>query len=253
MGIGDEIMAAGDARLLHEHTGERVEIVGRDGVRRWHPVWEGLRYIMHPHDRGSCVRMVNGPGRRPYHVAKEPDRWRFDLRYRAARAEIVFTDAEREFARQHERCIVIEPHLKSKAPPGKQWGWVRWNKLAYILQCHGFGVTQMGSRGTPLLDGANLIETPTFRHAAAVLSVARGAILPEGGLHHAAAAVGCPAVVIFGGFTPIEVTGYDGHVNIGASGEEACGMRVPCKHCDKWMARINPHDVAAHFLRIKRQ
>lgn len=250
MGIGDEIMAAGEARRSFLDHGRKVEIVGRDGLRRWHPMWEGLEYIATPGQAGAFTRFVNGPGCRPYHVAKEPSRWRFNLAYRAQRGQIAFTPDEMAFAERYRGRIILEPHTKPKAPPGKQWGWVRWNKLAWLLQERGHRVTQLGPVGTALLEGADYIVTPTFRHAAAVLSVARAAALPEGGLHHAAAAVGCRAVVLFGGFTPIEVTGYEGHVNLGASGEDACGSRVECDHCAKWMASIEPAHVMRELLRM---
>ena len=118
------------------------------------------------------------------------------------------------------------------------------------MQREGLRVTQLGPMGTPLLDSAEHIVTGTFRRAAAVISAARACVLPEGGLHHAAAALGVPAVVVFGGFTPIELTGYPGHVNIGASLGEACGMRQPCDHCQKWMAKIAPVAVFAELRRI---
>lgn len=246
MGLGDELMAAGAARRSFLDHGRKVEILDRNGQRRWHPLWEGLEYIATPGQQGAFTRMVDGPGCRPYHVAKEATRWRFNLSHRAQRAEIRFTPSELEFAERYRGRIIVEPSIKAKAPPGKQWG--RWDALARLIQDAGQQVSQMGSAN--LLPGAELIETPTFRHAAAVLSVARAAVLPEGGLHHAAAAVGCRAVVIFGGFTPIEVTGYNMHTNIGASGSEACGMRVPCSHCDWWMASISPSDVFGRLSEI---
>lgn len=247
MGIGDEIMAAGAARRSFLEHGRKVEIVDRTGARRSHPMWEGLEYIAVRGESGLFTRMMDAPGCRPYHSGKEPTRWRFNLAHRAQRAEIRFTPSELEFAQRYRDRIILEPNIKPKAPPGKQWR--QWPALAKLIHDAGYRVSQMGS-GANLLPGAEHIDTPTFRHAAAVLSVARAAVLPEGGLHHAAAAVGCRAVVIFGGFTPIEVTGYDTHINIGASGSEACGMRVPCPHCYRWMESISPYDVLGHLTRI---
>jgi len=241
-------MCAGDARRLFLDHGKRVEILDRYGQRRWHPLWEGLPYIATPGESGSFTRMVNGPGVRPYHEAKEATRWRFRLSYRAQRAEIALTPGEIAFADSYRGRIIIEPNIKAKAPPGKQWG--RWDDLVGMLAERGERVAQLSAPGAARIEGAEVIETPTFRHAAAVLRVSRAAVLPEGGLHHAAAAVGLRAVVIFGGFTPVEVTGYDMHTNIGASGSEACGMRVPCKHCDEWMAKIEPAQVLRELTRI---
>ena len=90
--------------------------------------------------------------------------------------------------------------------------------------------------------------------ACTALSGAAAAVLPEGGLHHAAAALGMPAVVIFGGMTSPANTGYDGHVNLfdPAGGESPCGQRVACAHCRAAMAAIRPDVVAYHLQHILR-
>lgn len=250
MGIGDELMASGQARAEHARAGRRIQILGRDGAPRWHDLWTGCDYIARPGEVGDFARIANGPGLRPYHVAKSGTQWTYNPSFRATPAEIHLTPEEDAFGRQHSGRIVIEPHLKKKASQNKQWGWVRWNKLAYLAYKAGLRVTQLGAPGIEPVDEADFIETPTFRRAVAVLKYARGAVLPEGGLHHAAAAVGLPAVVIFGGFTPVELTGYDMHINLGANFAHACGMRQPCRHCERWMAEITPDAVLEHLTRI---
>lgn len=244
MGWGDELMAAGDARRLMDEHGKRVAIIDRDGCHRWHGLWEGNPAIARPGEQGKFRRMVNGPGARPYHTAKTDTRWHYNLAYRATPAELFFTDAERSFGERGRGLVIVEPHIKGKASPNKQWGWVRWNKLAWILAGRGYRIGQVGPQGTKTLERVDLISTSSFREACGVLAHALAAVLPEGGLHHAAAAVGLPAVVIFGGFTPVEITGYDLHRNIGASGKDACGSRQPCEHCANWMASIAPETVA---------
>lgn len=250
MGLGDELMASGQARAEHIRTGKRVQIIGRDGLPRWHDLWTGCNYIALPGDVGDFARVTNGPGLRPYHAAKSGTHWTYNPSFRPTPAEIHLTPAEEAFGREHAGRIIIEPHLKPKASPNKQWGWVRWNRLAYLAYGAGLRVTQLGPAGVEPVDEADFIVTPTFRHAVAVLKYARAAVLPEGGLHHAAAAVGLRAVVIFGGFTPVQITGYDTHINLGASFDDACGMRQPCTHCERWMARIEPADVLGHLMRI---
>jgi ADP-heptose:LPS heptosyltransferase len=253
MGLGDELMAKGLARAAHARTGKRVKVLGQGRLPRWHDLWADVDYIARPHEQGDFAEVVSGPSCRPNHTHFTRERWHYDYKYRAVPAEFRFTQAEREFGRRGENYVIVEPHIKHNASPNKDWGWLNWNKLVYMLHAHPNGiprVAQVGPRGTATLQGVELIETPTFRHAAAVLAHAVGAVLPEGGLHHAAAAVSLPAVVIFGGFTPIECTGYVGHVNIGASSNDACGMRQACRHCEDWMRRITPVMVAGHARSI---
>lgn len=227
-----------------------MQILDRNRQPRWHPLWEGLGYIAHQTERGDFVQIVNGPGLRPYHLGKTDRQWTYNPDFRPTPAEIRLSAADEEFGQKHAGRIIVEPHIKKKASPNKQWGWVRWEKLAYLAGEAGLKLTQMGAPGAPLLAGADFVATPSILHAAAVLKYARAAVLPEGGCHHLSAAVGLRAVVIFGGFTPVELTGYEGHVNIGASIGDACGMRVPCEHCERWMAGITPESVLRQLIGI---
>ncbi len=75
------------------------------------------------------------------------------------------------------------------------------------------------------------VETPTFRNALAILSKAKLFVGTDGGLHHAAAALGIPSVVIWTGFSSPRHLGYDTHRNI-HDGSEPCGtFNSVCKHC----------------------
>ena len=67
-------------------------------------------------------------------------------------------------------------------------------------------------------------------------------MLPEGGLHHAAAALGTPTIVIFGGFISPRQTGYPHQVNL-FTGGTPCGMRRRCDHCEQAMRRVAIEEV----------
>lgn len=243
MGWGDELMASGQARVLHERTGRKVQVVDRHGERRWSPIWEGNPKIARPSDSGKFETVVNAPGTRPYHSGKLEDRWVYNPTFRADVGEIYFTEAERDFASRYQPQVVVEPNLKKKASPNKDWGWERWLAFAGMALERGMGLVQLGPAGTRRLPGVALIETPSFRHACAVLANAGAYVGHEGGLHHAAAALHIPGVVIFGGFTPVELTGYPIHRNFGVGIGGACGMRRPCAHCAREMAAITPQRV----------
>lgn len=250
MGYGDELMAAGDARRMMRTDPRRVRVVDRHGRPRWHELWNGNARIARVDEQGDFQTLVNGSGARPYHTHYTDERWYYARGYRATPAELYIPGEDVAFGARYAGRIIVEPHLKSRASPNKQWGWVRWNKLVWLMGRAGLRATQLGPPGTAMLEGAELIETTTFWRAAAVLLHARAAVLPEGGLHHAAAALGVPAVVLFGGFTPVELTGYATHHNLGAGFDDTCGMRTACEHCAGWMARYTPEEICALLLSL---
>jgi ADP-heptose:LPS heptosyltransferase len=133
-----------------------------------------------------------------------------------------------------------------KANQNKDWGRDKWQVLADILALDGHKLVQIGSIETRPLKGVRLIVTPTFREGAAVLSRAVAAVLPEGGLHHAAAVVNVPAVVLFGGAIDPQATGYDSHVNLADDGPlSPCGIWRYCPHCAEIWRKLQPETVAS--------
>jgi ADP-heptose:LPS heptosyltransferase len=244
MGYGDDLMITGAARVMQQRDPRRVRPMLRNLPQRSAVYLHNPR-IAGPDERGSfqLLHCRDQHENRPYHCSKSKTRWGYNLNFRPERGELYFSEAERAFGEMHAGRVVIEPNIKPSASPNKQWGRQRWQALAHMVTAAGLRPVQLGPPGTLRLEGVDLIETNGFREACAVLARARAAVLPEGGLHHAAAACNVPAVVIFGGFTPVELTGYAGHINLGASLGEACGWRIRCAHCEAAMAAIEPHYV----------
>lgn len=243
MGIGDELMAAGEAQRLRSETGRRVRIIDQNGRARWHSLWDGNDSILHP-DEAQLIPHVTLPnyrGHRQHILEHSRERFVFNPCFRPTPARITFTAAEEEFAARFSGAIVIEPNVKPNAP-NKQWGLDRWRELVDLLHAIGIHPVQLGPRSIPVITGAVHAVTETIRDAAAVLSVASAAVLPEGGLHHVAAAVRLRAVVIFGGFIDPRITGYAMHRNL-FTAKDACGNRRPCEHCHEAMSKIAPRDV----------
>jgi hypothetical protein len=263
VGWGDEIMAAGQARAMQKRDPRKVAIVDVAGRVRWHPAWQGNPRIAAPieAERGEVQWLENGPGCRPYvdyarmrrdfarvypgrpFTTKVSDArlpWRF-TRWRTPRGEIYGRRAS-----HRGETVVVEPHLKRGASRNKQWGWSRWQDLVARVDVDWI---QLGPPGTRLLTGVRHVPTATFLEACAALSGARAAVLPEGGLHHAAAALGLPAVVIFGGRSSPANLGYAGQVNLfdPAPGESPCGQTAACAHCARAMAGIAPAAVGQYL------
>jgi hypothetical protein len=242
MGIGDELMAAGEAGRARRMGGPKVAILDRKGQPRWHPVWNFCADVERPENWTPGGPAIVNCGRlRPYidWPASLKSRWSF-LRYRPAPARVAVPPDLLAAAERWRGRIVIEPNLKTKASPNKDWGWRRWGEM--VLQRPDWPWLQLGPEGTKRLPGVEMAVTPGFGEALAVLSVAKAAVLPEGGLHHAAAAVGLPAVVIYGGYISPAQTGYPDHLNL-YTGGEPCGWRQPCQHCTRAMEAITPARV----------
>lgn len=168
----------------------------------------------------------------------------FNPSFRAPRGEFFFDAAETAAAGAFgSGFIVIDGYIPPK-PQSQNKKWGNYPHVAAHLAAEGRDIRQFRRPGQcdGLIPGVKTVETPNFRAAAAVLANAALYIGPEGGLHHAAAAVRTPAVVLFGGFISPQTTGYDGHANL-FTGGQACGSLRTCDHCRQAMARITTEMV----------
>lgn len=259
MGMGDWILGTGQVKGHFARTGRRVAFGAGPGHK---PHLSDL-FWGNPNiatklqwKQGEPLDWIttNYKGRRPYHnhAACTETHWAYSD-FRATPGEIFLTPEEQRLADVYRpaRLVLIEPNTDANQP-NKQWpkGW--YELVAGGLKVEGYTVAQMGPAGTPWIKSALRIETPTFRDACAVMSVARLYIGPEGGLHHAAAAFGVPAVVIFGGFNHPRNTGYDFHRNLFRGGYRPCGARIPCSHCHDALQAISTDEVYRHAKELLR-
>ena len=247
MGAGDWLMAAGEARALHEKTGKPVAIVDARGRAQWVDLWNGIPYIL-PRVVPGCLTVLSGSGMRPYIAMKTTGRWRWKP-YQPKPAEVRFTLDEQMLAAQQAGRVMIEPNVKNIGHTNKAWLWDRWQALVESMPDTQFVQCLQG--GTQALAGHNVhhVPTPTFRDAMAVLSRSVALVTTEGGLMHAAAAVGTPAVVLWSEFISPDVTGYKMHTNIRHAGNP-CGMRLNCPSCRRSMAAITVDEVRSALAAI---
>src|ERR1043166_4833514 len=252
MGIGDDIIATSMARGAAAR-GKRVAF--GDGRRIiWGP-HSATVFAHNPNvaapgsERDADIEwMQYHKGHRVYN-SQGDGRWLWNYDFRVRPGEFFLTDKEKSFDVPNN-LVMIEPNVPDKpCAPNKQWPIERWRRLAEILSERGFAVRQFGYGGRNGV--APSIATSTFRRAAGLLARSPIAILPEGGLHHAAAAVGTPAVVLFGGFVSPSVFGYCGHVTL-TGGAGACGSFTRCEHCVEAMRKISVDEVVAAATEIAR-
>lgn len=263
MGIGDWLMAAGEAQLHYFRSGRRVQFRHPKGQVVYESVFIGNPAIVRPDevfDPGCMDTMVQGGGIRPYIYEKRPDRWVWKP-YHPKPATLYFSDHERSFGRQAMQGVdvLVEPSYKLIGHTNKVWPREYWQALVDRLRVeHKLTVAQFshhastGVQYVPL-EGVWQVRCESFRHAAACLAALKEGggccVLHEGGLHHAAAAVALRGVVIFGGFINAMSTGYACHVNLDDE-SGGCGKRTNCSHCAEAMRKIVPEEVAGRLVKV---
>ena len=233
-----------------------AKIVVGDGEREiWHEIFAGNPNVTRLAEVAPGQRVAwleNYYGCRPYLDYSRTTATRQSFRpFRARPGDFFFSAAERQYAAEvigaqrapGKPLVSIEPNVAFG--PNKDWGFSRWQQVADALAAD--AVLVQPSYGQPILRGVAAVPSPSFRSYAAVLAGCDLHLGAEGGLHHAAAAVGRPAVVVFGGRIDPALTGYPFHVNLfRAVRGSPCGMIGPCAHCRSCLDSISIAEVVAH-------
>lgn len=252
MGFGDEIMATGMARGA-KARGKRIAF--GDGKQIIFSPWSEQMFRFNPNiarpgdERDNDIEWIrHHKGSRLYNsVSTDRSRWIWNMAFRPVPGEMFFSESELTFAASvGSGFVVIEPNVPwhKQIAKNKDWGLARYQQVVDVLKRSGHRVVQFAA-GKFRLDGVDVVEAPDFRAALAVLGQAALYLGPEGGLHHGAAAVGIPAVVLFGGWIPPQVTGYDTHTNIVSGRDGVCGRLSTCRHCKDAMNAITVDEVCA--------
>lgn len=247
MGFGDDLMTAAIVRKAHQKTGKLV-MVGDGNAIHWSEVFDGNPRMTRD-IRPDSVWVRSWPGRRPYldHTKSTPKNQAYNQTFKVDPGEIYLTDQELDWPQRD--FVYIEPNVKREVFCGnKDWGFDRWQSVVDRLPAIRF----VQGRGRSLR-GVEQVASESFRHVAGLLSHADLFVGTDGGLHHTAAALGKPAVVVWGGLASPLNLGYDTHTNLHA-GSKPCGSFGPCAHCRRELDRITVDMVVtaiAGNLRLK--
>ena len=198
MGLGDELLAAGQAKLL----GGKVAI-----YHKGKPVRNEL-YRFIPYLSPNGRRYEEAPYRRYISsIERNPKRVRFNHDYRPEPAGIRIDPLENDY-------VIIEPTVKREASPAKQW-----HHYQEVVDALPYKFLQFRYQ---TLSGVDSVKTSLYE-AARLMAGCRFYVGTEGFLHHLAAALGKPAVVIIGAYSPPEVIGYPFHINLSVDDPEELG------------------------------
>lgn len=257
MGFGDQILAAGQAQVLFDRSPDAGPIMFVDvyGNRRWQPVWDHNPVILDIKTQYTGGPILHtGKGCIPYlKYPKVKSGWEFtNWRARDHRGRLYLTEEEFNgginLLKRTGPFVLIEAAGRDRKNRNRCWPFPKWQELVVFLNdVLPWPLLQLDHDMADRLAGVGLVQHKDFRAACGVLAAARLYIGPEGGLAHAAAALGIPAVVLWGGCLPVEILGYPEHVNLVYDHPETpCGSIKPCAHCDAgWQALTPEHVVHA--------
>jgi hypothetical protein len=192
--------------------------------------WDGQVFANNPRMASNSdtdvVWVKNYQGHRPYLKGTKNGRLLFNDDYKPRVGEVYFNQLEKKNIDKIDKdYIVVEPNVKRVYAHTVNKAWHGWDELLK----HDLPWLQLGD--VTVKRYTKWKETTNFREALQVLSKAKLFVGTDGGLHHAAAALGIPSVVIWTGFTSPRHLGYDTHRNI-HDGSEPCGTYDSvCQHC----------------------
>jgi len=193
--------------------------------------------------------------------------FKFDPNFRAKAGDLIFDQDELGNAMRFvsrnlpPEFYVIEPCGKRDYHSNKLWPFNRWQEFIYDVPDNvTFVQFKHNAEDLDLADGDHAkihrVEGSTFREACAIMQVGkRGYVGTDGGLHHAAAAMDLPALVLWGHYSSPANFGYFGHVNIQGKAMDAggswiagpCGNLRNCDICTESMQSIPVKEVVSNW------
>lgn len=231
-------MASAWARRAKEEQPDKDVFIGPQGKPEWSTVFENNPNISREFTGQPSVWVPHYTGNRPYIKGVTATHIIYHEDHRPEPGDIFLTDEEKDRFKDYSGCVLIEPHIKGSFSGNKAWVWNRWQEVANAIPC-----VQMNERHKRSLQNVTRVHTGDFRQALAMIYQAKLVITTDGALHHAAAALGKPAVVLWGSRTHPKVLGYDSHVNLYTGQGESCGAMIECRHCIDGMKRITSEMV----------
>jgi ADP-heptose:LPS heptosyltransferase len=136
-------------------------------------------------------------------------------------------------------------HTKAGWSALKNWPIDAWEDLVGRIKEAGFEVVQIGTSSEPLVPGAERLDTPSIKHAAAVQKFSVLFIGGDSIFNHTSQVVAKKSVIIWGSTHPLG-SGYDQNVNLvnGGLWTRDMGTGGPTKSCQPCYREYN--NMSAH-------
>jgi len=271
MGFGDEIMATYYAKIEKQKHPDRQVVVGNYETKQ---ALDSRVFFNNPNisdpkklDENKIVHFVDlNNTNRPYIDWQKSTvhKYYWKLNHRAIPGELYFDQQEINEAQnaikeaitfwkssnstEHKGIIFVESSrvekkLSQHGGENKNWGFKKWDETIGILK-KSYLIINSSYRNS-FSHQHTFSYDCNFRTACAIMKYCNLYLGPEGGFSHVAAALSKPAVVVYGGWIPPQVIGYDFHENLYVDIEGSpCGIRDrECDHCKKCMDLITVDNV----------
>jgi len=249
LGIGDDIMLTAKLKRIKSENPDKSVVPVNSKQIRWSAIYENNPNISNKITKNTILVQIRP---RPYtngFIRNEKGSYSQLKPHKPKPGEIYFTDIEIKKAKNTlvniSNFIYIEPNIRKNCVYGtnKDWGFNKWQAVVDSFPDLTF-VQATEHPSNKKLQNVTNIETPNLRDALAILSLSSFFVGGEGGMHHASAALGKRAVVIFGGVSSPNSTGYDNHISLYIEHPESpCGRTYKCDHCLECMDKITVQDV----------
>jgi ADP-heptose:LPS heptosyltransferase len=152
--------------------------------------------------------------------------------------------------------VVVHPFSGFFAARSKQWDFRHWKRLLELIppeiETMRFGGVEEPATPTDRPNHRELVGMD-LRLVAALLEGADAFVGQESGLAHLATALGVPSVVIFTGFVPPDVFGYEENINLSPDLPYApCWEKDGCPPCKAEICTraIKPETVCERLLDV---
>jgi hypothetical protein len=248
IGIGDWLIASAQARYRYKQNGRKCVYI--DPIKKetyWSEVFANNPYIDRFPVEGEHYNLIpNHPANRPYIGEALPDRIIWNRDFKAVPGDIFLSEEESAWTPVEKPYVLIEPNVKQKwlFSENKNWGFEKWQML--VDRNPQIPWVQPVYEDARRLRGVREVRTDHYRKGFALLAKSSLFIGTDGGLHHAAAALKVPAIVIWGHFTSPRMLGYEEQTNIW-KGLGPCGSLNLCKECKRVMKMISVADVESRL------
>jgi ADP-heptose:LPS heptosyltransferase len=152
--------------------------------------------------------------------------------------------------------VVVHPFSGFFAARSKQWDFRHWKRFLELIppeiETIRFGGVDDPATPTDRPNHREMVGLD-LRLVAALLETANAFVGQESGLAHLATALGVPSVVIFTGFVPPDVFGYEQNINLSPALPYApCWQKDGCPPCKAELCTraVKPETVCEKMLEI---